>query len=67
MTAPRKRKSAGGRPSLSGRGPARRVEIKLAPADHKRWQAAASEMGVDSVSQLVRESVETAIARGSTR
>lgn len=68
MTARRKpkRKTGAGRPRLPT---ARRVvrTLKLTADEDERWQAAASEMGLDSVSQLVRESVETAIERGSTR
>ncbi len=43
-----------------------RVELKLSDADRKRWLAAADRQGL-TLSELVRESVETCIARGSSR
>jgi len=54
-----------GRPSLSGSGAAARIEIKLAPRDRQRWQAAAESRGV-TLAVLVRETMELAIA-GSGR
>ena len=66
MTTRRKKKPRIGRPpSATPRDITRR--LRLTADEDKRWQAAASEMGLDSVSQLVRESVESAIERGSTR
>lgn len=55
-----------GRPSLSGKGAASRVEIKLAPEDRARWQAAADRQD-QSLSEWLREAGELAVARGSTR
>lgn len=55
-----------GRPSLGGKGPATRVEIKLAPADRTRWQAAADKQG-QTLSEWLREAAELALVRGSTR
>ena len=55
-----------GRPSLSGDGPAARLEIKLSPADRKLWQSAADREDL-TLSEWVRAACELAIARGATR
>jgi hypothetical protein len=54
-----------GRPRL-GRSATARVELKIPEADRKRWLVAADKRGL-TLSELVRESVETCIARGSSR
>lgn len=56
----------GGRPSLSGKGVAARIEIKLAPDVRDRVAALAGRQGV-TISEFVREAIDLAIARGSTR
>lgn len=55
-----------GRPRLGKRARSARLEIRLTGADLARWQAAADRESL-SLAELVREAVETAIARGSTR
>lgn len=55
-----------GRPSLSGKGPARRVEIKVAPATYDQWATAAEREGL-TLAEWLRAAAELAIARGSTR
>ncbi len=62
MTGPAKR----GRPSLGSAARTSRFEIRLTGDDVTRWTAAATKQGV-TLAELVRESVETCIARGSTR
>lgn len=63
----RKQKPRGvGRPSLSGKGPARRLEIKVPHELHARIEDAAVRTGV-SVADWLREAAELALARGSTR
>ena len=49
-----------------GRVIAARLEIRLTGDDYRRWKAAADRQHL-GLEQLVRESVELAIARGSTR
>jgi hypothetical protein len=51
-----------GRPSLSGRGVAARLEIKLAPADRKRYEKVAEDAGL-SLSEWVRVAMEQAYDR----
>lgn len=60
------RKPRVGRPSLSGRGPAARLELKLSPKDRAAWSAVAEREGL-SLSEWVRAACELAIARGATR
>lgn len=43
-----------------------RFEIRLTGKERDRWQTAADKQGL-TLAELVRESVETCIARGSTR
>jgi hypothetical protein len=45
---------------------AARIHIKLTGDDYERWREAADRQAL-TLEQLVRESVELAIARGSTR
>jgi hypothetical protein len=49
-----------------GRVIAARLEIKLTGEDYERWREAADRQAL-TLEHLVRESVELAIARGSTR
>lgn len=53
-----------GRPPL-GRTTVR-INLKLSGADHKKWQALADRQGI-SLSEAIREAMELAVARGSTR
>ena len=53
-----------GRPPL-GKSTAR-LELRIASTDLKTWQAAATRQG-STLSEFVREAVEMAIARGSSR
>lgn len=62
----RAKKPKAGRPSLSGKGYAVAVLVKVAPTTRDQWQAFAAGQNL-TVSEMVRESVELAIARGSTR
>lgn len=55
-----------GRPARAGKMADARFGIRLTGPELERWQAAADKQGL-SLAELVRESVETCIARGSTR
>lgn len=55
-----------GRPSLSGKGPAEQLAIRISPALHDQVRAAAERAEL-SIGEYVREALELAIARGSTR
>ena len=55
-----------GRPSLSGRGVAALVQIKIAPTQRKAWIAAADAQD-QTLSEWLREAGDLAVARGSTR
>lgn len=64
MAKEKKRKP--GRPARAGKVASARFEIRLTGAELETWTAAAEKQGL-TLAQLVRESVELAIARGSTR
>ena len=66
MTARRKPKPRPGRPARSGKAALGSYELRLTAEERARWDAFAAEQE-RPLSQVVRESVETAIARGSTR
>jgi predicted HicB family RNase H-like nuclease len=55
-----------GRPPRSKKASDIRFEIRLTGKERDRWQAAADRQGL-TLAELVRESVETCIARGSSR
>ncbi len=55
-----------GRPPRGKSAAEVRFEIRLTGKERDRWQSAADQQGL-SLAELVRESVETCIARGSTR
>lgn len=55
-----------GRPPRSRKAASARFELRLTGDELKRWTALAEKQGI-SLSELVRESVEMAIARGSSR
>lgn len=60
------RKRGPGRPRRARQASEVRFEIRLTGPERTRWQEAADRQGID-LATLVRESVETCIARGSTR
>ena len=64
--AARPKKPRRGRPPLGDDGLSRVVSLKLSNNLHAAWQAAATRCGM-TLSEYVRESVEMAIARGSSR
>ncbi len=55
-----------GRPARTGKVADARFEIRLTGTELKSWTAAAEKQGL-TLAVFVRESVELAIARGSTR
>ena len=55
-----------GRPPRAKLASAIRFEIRLTDKERARWQTAAGKQGL-TLAELVRESVETCIARGSAR
>ena len=55
-----------GRPPRAKRAASARFELRLTGDEVKRWNALADKQGI-SLSELVREAVELAVARGSTR
>lgn len=63
---PAAKKPKVGRPSLSGKGAAAYVQIKLAPETSEAWRAAAEKQG-QTLSEWLREAGDLAVARGSTR
>ena len=65
MAKPRKKRGPG-RPYLGNKGRVRRFEVRLNSDEEKRWTALADKQKI-SLSELVRESVEMAIARGSSQ
>jgi hypothetical protein len=62
----RKPKPKLGRPARAGKASEVRFEIRLTEPERSRWQAAALRQNL-TLAELIRESVETCIARGSTR
>ncbi len=62
MTKPR----PAGRPPRAKSAALIRFEIRLTSKERDRWQAAANKQGL-TLAELVRESVETCIARRATR
>ena len=63
---PRAKKSNVGRPSLGAAARHRSVLVRLTEAEHGVWRSLADQQGI-TVSELVRESVEMAVARGASR
>ena len=55
-----------GRPPRAGKAASLRFELRLTPAEVKRWQTLADRQGI-SLSEAVREAMDAAVARGSTR
>jgi predicted HicB family RNase H-like nuclease len=55
-----------GRPPRAKRAASARFELRLTGDELRRWSALAERQGI-SLAELVRESVEAAIARGSSR
>ncbi len=55
-----------GRPPRAKSAAEVRFEIRLTGKERDRWQVAADKQGL-TLAELVRESVETCIARGSSR
>ncbi len=55
-----------GRPPRSKAASWIRFEIRLTAKERDRWQSAAEKQGL-ALAELVRESVETCIARGGSR
>lgn len=55
-----------GRPPRAAKRSAARFEVRLTGAELKEWQALADKQGI-TLAQLVREAVDMAIARGSSR
>lgn len=55
-----------GRPPRAAKSSTVRVELRLTVDERKRWVALAERQGI-TIAELVRESVETSIARGSSR
>ncbi len=66
LRVPTTKKPKMGRPARAGKVASARFEIRLTGPELERWTKAAERRGL-SLSELVRESVETSIARGSTR
>lgn len=64
--AQEKKRSAGRPPRTGNKVAEARFEIRLTGDELTRWTKAAEKQGI-TLAQLVRESVELAIARGSTR
>jgi hypothetical protein len=64
--AVKRRKHAGGRPSLGDAGLTQVVSIKVSRAILPTWRAAAEKQG-QSLGEWLREAAELALARGATR
>ena len=62
---PRRSKTVG-RPSLGAEARRRSVLVRLTEVEHGVWRSLADRQGI-TVSELVRESVEMAVARGASR
>lgn len=60
-----KRKKPGAKPR-AGVVASVRLEVRLTAAERDRWQRLADRQGIP-LSELVRESVEMAVARGASR
>jgi hypothetical protein len=55
-----------GRPSLGKAARTHVLSIKISQTERKTWDALAEKQGI-TLGQLVRESVEMAVARGASR
>lgn len=66
VAAAKRKKSPGGRPPRTGKAASAQFNIRLTGDELERWTEAAARQGI-SLSELVRESVELAIARGASR
>lgn len=62
----KEKKRGPGRPARAGKVAGARFEIRLTGEELKTWTAFADKQGI-TLAQLVRESVELAMLKGSTR
>lgn len=62
----KEKKRGPGRPPRAGKAAEARFEIRLTGDDLRKWTAFADKQGI-TLAELVREGVELAMARGSTR